>query len=221
MDTLLPSIVSVISMTTSTKLFPTRTTFLPGWNVAKTRLRRTRVAGVGRAIPVARSEADRYRLQWAYMNDLTKLCLKDNNLILVHDLKEAMTEAHISLLQKLWCEIESALKEVIPALPDKDDEQSDISKERISRFVKDSRNFQYHGLYYTLSSAASLGVIVENTIYLCVGCNQEDHEEEYYALMRACKNISGGKPDQKNPWWQYADGDLNLKYPTRKTLSFC
>ena len=156
----------------------------------------------------------------AYMNDLTKLCLKDNNLLLVHDLKEAMTEAHISLLQKLWCEIESALKEEIPDLPDKDKKQSDISEKRIRHFVTASRSYQYHGLYYTLSSTASLGVIVENTIYLCVGCNQEDHEEEYYALMRACKNISGGKPDQKNPWWQYADGDLNLKYPTRENLEF-
>ena len=156
----------------------------------------------------------------AYMSDLKELCLKDNNLVLVHDLKEAMTEAHISLLQKLWCEIESALKKVIPALPDKDDEQSDISKERISRFVKDSRNYQYHGLYYTLSSTASLGVIVENTIYLCVGCNQEDHEEEYYALMRACENINGNKPNQWNPWWQYADSDLNLKHPTRENLEF-
>ena len=156
----------------------------------------------------------------AYMNDLKKLCLKDNNLLLVHDLKEAMTEAHISLLQKLWCEIESALKEEIPDLPDKDKKQSDISEKRIRHFVTASRSYQYHGLYYTLSSTASLGVIVENTIYLCVGCNQEDHEEEYYALMRACGNISGNKKSQWCPWWQYADGDLNLKYPTRENLEF-
>ena len=155
----------------------------------------------------------------AYMSDLKKLCLKDNNLVLVHDLKEAMTEAHISLLQKLWCEIESALKKEIPDLPDKDDKQSDISEGRISRFVKDSRNYQYHGLYYTLSSTASLGVIVENTIYLCVGC-KVDYEEDYNALREACKNISGEKNSHWCPWWRYDDSGLNLKYPTRKNLEF-
>lgn len=93
----------------------------------------------------------------AYMNELKELCLKDNNLLLVHDLKEAMTEAHISLLQKLWCEIESALKTEFPDLPDlpaKDKEKSDISEERIRRFVKDSRNYQGHGLYFKRRSLA-------------------------------------------------------------------
>lgn len=155
----------------------------------------------------------------AYMNELKELCLKDNNLLLVHDLKEAMTEAHISLLQKLWCEIESALKEEIQNLPAKDEKQSDISEDRVRRFVKDSRNYQYHGLNYTLSSGiAWLGVIVENTIYLCVSCNKETHEDEYNALMKACEGISGGKPTQWCPWWRYDDSGLDLKYPTRKNL---
>ena len=156
----------------------------------------------------------------AYMNKLKKLCLQDNNLLLVHDLKGAMTEAHISLLQKLWCEIEAKLKAEISGLPAKDEGESDISEERIRRFVKDSRNYQYHGLNYTLSNTASLGVIVENTIYLCVGCNKENDEDEYNALMEACKDISGSKPTQWCPWWQYADSDLNLKHPTRETLEF-
>ena len=36
----------------------------------------------------------------AYMNDLKKLCLTDDNLVLFHDLGEAMVEAKISLLVK-------------------------------------------------------------------------------------------------------------------------
>ena len=153
----------------------------------------------------------------AYMNKLKKLCLQDNNLLLVHDLKGAMTEAHISLLQKLWCEIESSLEE-IQDLPSKDEGESDISEERIRRFVKDSRNYQYHGLNYTLSSTASLGVIVENTIYLCVGCNKEECEKDYNELKEVCKNINGSKPTQWCPWWRYDDSGLDLKYPTRKNL---
>lgn len=153
------------------------------------------------------------------MNELKELCLQDDNLILVHDLKEAMTEAHISLLQKLWCEIESALQEKIPDLPDKDDEQSDISEKRIRRFVTQSRDYQYHGLNYTLSSdVAWLGVTVENTIYFGVACNKENDEDEYNELLKACKDISGNKNTQWHPWWRYDDSGLNLKYPTRENL---
>lgn len=154
----------------------------------------------------------------AYMNELKKLCLQDKNLILVHDLKEAMTEVHISLLQKLWCEIESALKTKIPDFPDKDQEQSDISEERIRRFVTASKNYKDHGLCYTLSSTVSLGVIVDTAIYLCVGCNKDCHQEEYYALMKACENISGNKETSLCPWWRYDDSGLDLKYPTRENL---
>ena len=49
----------------------------------------------------------------AYMTDLKELCLKDNNLVLVHDLQEAMVEARVSLLHKLWQEIACKLKEEI------------------------------------------------------------------------------------------------------------
>ena len=156
----------------------------------------------------------------AYMNDLKELCLKDNNLILVHDLKEAMTEAHISLLQKLWCEIESALKREIEDLPTKDEDESDISEERIRRFVKDSKNYQYHGLYYTLSSEASwLIVEVEKVIYFGVKCNKKDHKEEYKKLRKAGRDISR-TPGSPWPCWQCANSDLDLKYPTRETLEF-
>ena len=154
----------------------------------------------------------------AYMNELKELCLQNSNLILVHDLKEAMTEAHISLLQKLWCEIESALNVEIPDLPAKDENKSDISGKRIRHFVTASRNYQYHGLNYKLSSAASLGIIVENTIYLCVGCNKEECEKDYNELKEVCKNINGSKPTQWCPWWRYDDSGLDLKYPTRKNL---
>ena len=159
----------------------------------------------------------------AYMNELKKLCLKDNNLLLVHDLKEAMTEAHISLLQKLWCEIESALKEEIPKLPDKDEDKSDISEERICHFVTASRGYRYHGLYYTLKKGASwLMVEVENTIYFGIKCDKKAHKKEYNDLVEAievCKDIS---EHSESPWpyWKDAGSDLNLKYPTRENLAF-
>ena len=53
----------------------------------------------------------------AYMNDLKELCLRDDNIVLVHDLGEAMVEAKISLLERLWREIESGLRTEIADLP--------------------------------------------------------------------------------------------------------
>ena len=55
----------------------------------------------------------------AYMNELEKLCLEDDNLVLVHDLKEAMINAVVSLQLELWEDIEKALGEKIPDLLDK------------------------------------------------------------------------------------------------------
>ena len=70
----------------------------------------------------------------AYMNDLKKLCLTDDNLVLFHDLGEAMVEAKISLLVKLWGEIECGLRNRIPDLPGKADGW-DVSEAWIRRFV--------------------------------------------------------------------------------------
>ena len=51
------------------------------------------------------------------MDDLKKLCLEDNNLVLIRDLNEAMLEAGP---EKLWNEIGSELKSKILDLPNKD-----------------------------------------------------------------------------------------------------
>ncbi len=83
-----------------------------------------------------------------YREALKNLCLEDNNLVLVHDLQEAMIGARISLLKRLWDEIEKALKDEIPDLPAKDEKLSDISEERIKRFVTRQKKYYGHGLYY-------------------------------------------------------------------------
>ena len=102
-----------------------------------------------------------------YMNELKELCLKDDNLVLVHDLGEAMVEAKISLLQTLWQEIECGLKAEIPDLPVKSDD-SDINEVRIRRFVTYKRSYNWHGLYYRLDDHAKLCVEVEDYIYFGV-----------------------------------------------------
>ena len=58
-------------------------------------------------------------LEGTYMTALKELILENNNLVLVHDLSEAMFEAKVSLLTKFWEEIHCAARKRIPNLPEK------------------------------------------------------------------------------------------------------
>ena len=151
----------------------------------------------------------------AYMNDLKQLCLENNNLLLVHDLGEAMTEAKISLLTKLWQEIENGLQVQVPDLPDKSDD-SDISEIRIRRFVTYQKNYNWHGLYYDLNENAKLGVEVENYIFFGVYCEQGANKEKYREVGA---NLQGWDSSDYWPLFRYPPIDLNLKRTPREQLA--
>ena len=154
----------------------------------------------------------------AYMKELKELCLQDDNLVLVHDLNEAMIEARVSLLHKLWQEIACKLREAIPDLPALSEENLDIAEERIRRFVTYQRNYRYHGIRYKFGRHAFLAVEVEDSIYFGVICPKEESEDEYYRLKEALKEALGQSYSNEGwPWFRYAP-DLNLKYPIREHL---
>ena len=153
----------------------------------------------------------------AYMNDLEKLCLEDNNLILVNDLYYAMIETRVSLVYKMWQEIKCNLEAKIPDLPE-ESEESDITPDRVRRFVTGQRNYRHHGQYYKLGVArrAFLGVEVADSIYFGVYCERE--EKEYEELKKALEKCSGGESNNWWPWWGEPPTPLNLKHPTRENL---
>ena len=122
-------------------------------------------------------------LSEAYMMDLKKLCLRDRNIVLVHDLGEAMVEAKISLLIKLWREIDSRLRKKISDLPNKS-EDSDITEDRIRRFVTRQTHYNFHGLYFRLDQHARLDVAVADSIYFGVYCTHGKTRKRY-ANLRA------------------------------------
>ena len=159
-------------------------------------------------------------LKGIYMKELSQLILEENNLVLAHDLNEAMFEAKVSLLAKFWQEIDKALREYIPDLP-KRTEDSNISDEDIRDFLSRKRGY-YQGLYYHydgISTGASLAVEVHMHMYFGVRCNKEEHEDEHNRLKNLMKRLDGNKgPVQWWPWWQLARDDLNLKFPTRTNL---
>ena len=160
----------------------------------------------------------------AYMNELQDLLSKDNNLILAHDLNEAMIRAKISLLQELWCDIDSALKnlkQVIPDFPDKDLNASNISEKRIKKYIrKKEGNLR---LYYRVSTEVHLGVQLDRSkscynIYFGVFCNKTACPNRYKKLKNALHDALNGRYETEWPWWRYADEDLCFDPPNRKTL---
>lgn len=156
--------------------------------------------------------------QEAYMKDLTELCLQDNNLVLVYGLNEAMLRARVCLLNKLWNEIDSALKEEIPDLPPKDEDGKNdarpVNEERIRDFLKPRRQDEdrYHGLFFLIGSGvASLSVEAnDERLFFGVRCH-ESHEEERKRLDDALGCVCGESKD----WWpRYQKDELNLKNPS-------
>ena len=156
-----------------------------------------------------------------YMKELKELCLEGNNLVLVHDLNEAMIDAKACLLAKLWDEIDCALKEQIPdrlsKYKDGENVAYSVSDERIKRFLTNQRG-TYHGLYYSFGSGvASLGVEAGNGVGLIFGIRcHKDRREERSKLEKELKNMRGNSSD----WWiRYQKDDKNLKTPTRDNLT--
>ena len=131
-----------------------------------------------------------------YMSDLKKLCLEDNNLVLVYDLKDVMFEA-------IWNEIGSELRSEDLGLPD----------EKVST----------DGLKYKLNEATQIHVGAHGSngrIWFGVYCSEKDHKHKYDKIKKVLEVVNGGEPDTEKmyPWWRYADVNLNLKNPTREDL---
>lgn len=167
----------------------------------------------------------------AYLNKLKALLSKDNNFVLAHDLtkniseddnpglahlNEAVIRTKISLLGKLWCEIECTL-EKIKNFPKKDEELSNISEEMFQKYVIEKKGKLL--LYYQVSQEVHIGVVLDRSdsdynIFFGVQCNKKDNSDRYYELQ----NTLNGRLDQNWPSWQYADEDLNFDEPNRKTL---
>lgn len=139
-----------------------------------------------------------------YMNELKKLCLEDNNFVLIRELNDAMGEAGTELL---WDEIESELRLEIPDLPDK-------GKEHSSK-----------GLCYRLSEATSLKVGVgvypndHNRIWFGVVCSKEKYKDKYNMLKNALKDVSDGETDNEHPRWWITGKTLNINKPDFGLLS--
>ena len=157
-------------------------------------------------------------LKGDYMAELSKLILEDNNLLLVHDLHEAMFEAKVSLLTEFWEEIDRVVRERIPDLPERT--KKSVSQENIREFLKRQKGNYYHGLYYKFKRGVKLIVEIEHSfMYFGVYCSNNQSKKKYRRLSASLEGLGDNAgPEENYPWYQWAPGDLNLRHPTRESL---
>ena len=138
-----------------------------------------------------------------YMNALKELCLKDENFVFIHDLKNAMLEAVSDLRRKLWNEIHSELELLESEIPE------------FRQLLTDKSDTKR---YYKLSEASSLEIgEEEGRIWFGVGCSEEEYRDPYVMLERGLNHLSGEK-NKWYPWYRYTDKNLNLCDPTPENL---
>ncbi len=142
------------------------------------------------------------------MDDLKKLCLESNNLVLIRDLHEAWDEVVSELREKLWQEIDSELKLLQSEIPELRPIPADqIDRDNVSRS-------------YELSKAGSLDIGEDKgCLWFGVYCPQEEHRDSYAMFKRGLKHMSS-EDDKccRYPWWIYVDKNLNLYNPTKEKL---
>lgn len=158
----------------------------------------------------------------AYMDELRDLCLKDDNLVLIRQLNDAVIDARVSLLIDLVQEIENKLNERIADLPGKETERNNVIDPNISdpwprRYIALGRNTRWRGLYYKFRHHAYLGVEFGESIFFGVKCLREQ-DNEGYSLLR--KKLHGGE-DDGDGWWpvpRNLQSDVNLRQAEPKDI---
>ena len=155
-----------------------------------------------------------------YMTALKALLQENGHLVLVHDLNAAMTEARIALLCKLWEEIDSQVEDKIHDPPERSEQYTDITEDRIRRFVTYQRGYQNHGLCYVLGPCSWLEIMVDNSIWYGVSCDRKENEAVHDRFKKELEGHGGSSDRRWCPWYRYhpTDDPLNLKNPTREQL---
>ena len=162
-----------------------------------------------------------------YMNELKDLLLKENNLVLAHDLSEAKYEARAHLVRELWKEIENAIKE-IKGFPPKSDEEPKISLDAVRGYVESWRYYSRLGLSYRISPdvafgsndarlcAEVLGYMDQITIGLKFIGKKDDDDKQVEGLLgklRSGSIKSNVERHEKDTWlwWRCIDNGWGLR----------
>lgn len=153
-----------------------------------------------------------------YVKDLVELCREGNNLVLCHDLREAMKRAQEELLVDLWERIAYTIRDSIPGLSSPA-WGTPKYKEPVAPSLRSSppdiawvrslaKNDLVLGFPFS-ESGSGLGVGASgSSTFVGVYCYQSDRER-YSALT---SNLAGVKASSESAWAWYrsTDGKLSL-----------
>lgn len=163
----------------------------------------------------------------AYMSEVTELVLEGGNLVLVHDLDEAMIEAQVRLWQKMWCEIDVALNEAIVDLPcinPNFEGEPHASEEEVRLILTKKRGHNRCGRFYSFGDGR-VALAVQASIWwdrlqFGVYCCRNKHQGLHDQLRHVTENVQKFRRQQSchMPWYRRTDDTLNLKKPTRDVL---
>lgn len=139
-----------------------------------------------------------------YMIALKELCLEDHNMVLVHDLKEALLHARVSLMYRIWCEIEQALDNLFQNKSQiRKSHISCISEDRIEKFLRNRRGDPNDfGLYYDFGRDGALLGVEANIDLMIYGvrCREMEHRDKYEEIRQ---ELSDMKDNHKRDWWPW------------------
>ena len=144
----------------------------------------------------------------AYMVDLKNLCLKDDNLLLTHDLSQAFVEAKTDLVVHLWCDIDRALRSRIDGLPDL--EWPDRAKSSAVKDCINGKRSSWSGLCYRITEGAWLSVVADSYLWFGMSCDIDKYPKQHENLRVALSEVAGTSTPT-TPWYRYPSDDLDLR----------
>ena len=141
-----------------------------------------------------------------YMANLKKLCLTDDNLILAHELSQALVEAKSVLVCKLGKVIDKELAE-IEDFPSRDENTRNCLTEYDDvRSCLASKRGKPLTLYYPINEGAGFMVGAGNEpLWYGVWCDKDHFLELYTHLQEILSGVSIGRRrhDDHDPWYRY------------------
>ena len=145
-----------------------------------------------------------------YMVDLKKLCLKDDNLLLTHDLSQAFVDAKADLVVCLWSELDRALS-AIDDFPELDPEWVDRKEFSAVKDCINNKQRSWSGLCYRMTEGAGLTVVADSRLWFGVSCNRDTYPKQHEKLRVTLSEVAGKYGySSSTPWYRYPS-DLDLR----------
>ena len=148
----------------------------------------------------------------AYMSDLKKLCRKDDNLLLTHDLSQAFVEVQADLVACLWEDIDRALRKAIDDLPKRDPEWADRAKSSAVKDCINGKRSSWSGLCYRITEGAWLSVVADSYLWFGVSCDKDTYRDQHQMLLDTLSEVASRHDSSSTtPWYHYPSDGFDLR----------